>query len=182
MLVNIVSTFQVPSSYSLSVKMVLKYFNKRITKLINEWQKLFEEHYHICVLCNFLARECNTTNTPSAPCRTHWSKNMNDQSISHAKKHFNCTKVANTSLKERFCLPILTFSSALMKGPSSNIESVVFLVLWRLYVHKVTSKKIGSLLHNGAHSSTRFDRPGVAGAVLQIPPLLIKLLIKLLIN
>ena len=28
-------------------------------------------------------------------------------------------------LKKRLCLTILTFSSALMKGPSSNIESVV---------------------------------------------------------
>ena len=42
------------------------------------------------------------------------------------KKPLNRTKVAGTSLKERFCLTISTFSSALMKGPSSNIDSVVF--------------------------------------------------------
>ena len=81
--------------------------------------------WHSCVLWNSLPRECNTTNTPSAPSRTHWSKNGNYQSISHAKKPLNRTKVAGTSLKKSFFLTISTFSSALMKGPSCNIESLV---------------------------------------------------------
>ena len=71
--------------------------------LVSDYQHLPDHPTpHSCVLWNSLARECNTTNTPSAPSRTHWSKNGNDQSISHAKKPLNRTKVTGTSLKEGF--------------------------------------------------------------------------------
>ena len=43
MLVNNVEKFQVPSSYSLRVKVFWKYFNKWMTEWINEWQKVFKE-------------------------------------------------------------------------------------------------------------------------------------------
>ena len=81
---------------------------------------------HTAVFCGIPELESVTQQTHLPhPLACTDRKNGNDQSISHAMKPFNCTKAAGTSLKERFCLTISTFSSALMKGPSSNIESVV---------------------------------------------------------